>query len=370
MPRWKSGAKSADKSRPRRATVSISYSPASGSGAQFSSEIEKYLEEFTYTDPATGESDSASFRLCNMSFMWANTNLPKKGDRFSAGIGIINWNFPGEIKRFECGTFCCDDRSFVFPDECTATIGGTSVPEKQAFRCTNRSRTWQDITLQELARQIAGNYGLTLSYTGPTIHIGSKEQSDKDDCGFLKDLCGDYGLYIKVYRGEIVIYDAAQFEARDPAAAIDYSEVISGSYNSTLSGTYTSAKIKYTDGDTEQEYTYSTGGQGGRELTVSGKVDSLEDARIKAKAKLEEENRKAETISISVESAGRELVAGNTFLFMGAYEMSGKYFIDKVTHKVSASDGYSIDIEAHKVPGTTNYARKTAAGTTSLTIRR
>lgn len=368
MGRWTTG-KAANKDSPRRAQVTIRYNPDTAAGSSASTEISRYLEEFVYTDPATGESDSASLRLCNMSFQWANTYLPKKGDKFTAAIGLINWTYQGELKRFECGTFCCDDRSFVFPEECTATISGTSVPEKQSFRCTTRSRTWQDITLEELARQIAGTYNLSLSYTGPSIRIGSKEQSDKDDCSFLKDLCGDYGLYIKVYRGKVIIYDAAEFEARDPVCAIDYAEVAAGSYNSTLAGTYTSAKIKYSDGNNEQEYTY-TQGSGGRELTVNGKVDSLEDARIKAKAKLEEENRKAETISITAYAAGREISAGETFLFTGAYEMSGKYFVDKVTHKVSAADGYMIDIEAHKVPGATNYARKAAAGTTSLTIRR
>ena len=339
-----------DTTSPRQATASITYDPT-GRGSKNtrnSSEMAKYMEEFTYTDPATGESDSASLELCNISMIWANKWLPKKGDKFTATIDTLNWSKAGTSNKFSCGTFCCDDRNFSFPGNATATIQGTSVPEKQAFRSTLRSKTWKNITIKEIARRIAKRYKLKLYYDAATIKVKSKEQSKKDDCSFLKDLTNEYGLYIKVYGGKIIIYDAARYEAKKSVATIDYNDVINGEYNSTLAGTYTGATIKYTKGSNKKEYTYKVG-SGSRILTLTEKVDNLTDARIKAKAQLAEENRKAETIKLTIAAEGLKLRASSCFTLKNAYEMNGKYFIDKITRKVGASGGYTVEIDAHKV---------------------
>ena len=343
--------KKPDTTSPRRAVAGIYYDPAGrgSKNARSVSEMAKYLEAFTYTDPADGESDSASIDLCNIDMTWANKWLPKKGDKFIAYIDSFNWSTPGVNSRFNCGTFCCDDRNYSFPANSTATINGTSVPEKQAFRSTQRSKTWKNITVKEIARRIAKKYKLTLYYNASSIKVKSKEQSKKDDCGFLKDLCSEYGLYFKVRTGQVIIYDASRFEKKKSVATISYKEVLSGDYNSTLVGTYTGATIKYTKGSGKKEYTYKIG-SGSRILTINEKVDSLSDARIKARAKLAEENRKAETLKITVASAGKELYSGVCFTLKDAAEMSGKYFIDKAVHKVDSSGGYTIDLEAHKVP--------------------
>ena len=340
--------KTADRTRARRVNVSINYASRYKSARSDSGEMAKYLESFTFTDPATGESDSASIELCNINMIWADRWLPKKGDKFTARINTANWERPGISSAIDCGTFCCDDRNFSFPLNSTATINGTSVPEKQAFRSTQRSKTWKDITVREIARRIAQRYKLTLVYDAATIKIKSMEQSQKDDCSFLKELTDEYGLYIKVYAGKIIIYDAARYEAKKSVAVIRYDEVESGDYNSTLTGTYTGAVIKYTNGSDKKEYTYKIG-SGNRILTINEKVDSLTDARIKAKARLAEENRKAETIRLTIASPSRKFYASGCFTFKDAQEMSGKYFIDKVVHKVDAAGGYTAEIEAHKV---------------------
>lgn len=357
-----SGSGSGGTTAARMVVANINYDP-SGKGTKNvrnSAEMAKYLESFTYTDPADGESDSASIELCNIDLIWANKWLPKKGDKFTADITASSWLKTGVTNRLNCGTFCCDDRNFSFPSNSTATINGTSVPEKQAFRSTERSKTWKKITVKEIARRIAKKYKLKLYYDASTIKVKSKEQSKKDDCGFLKDLCSEYGLYFKVTTGKVVIYDAARFEAKKSVATIDYSEIISGDYNSTLVGTYTGATIKYTKGSGKKEYTYKIG-SGSRILTINEKVDSLSDARIKAKAKLAEENRKAETLKITVVSPSKKLYSGACFTLKNAAEMSGKYFIEKVVHKVSASGGYAIQIDAHKVPAS---GSSSASGTT------
>lgn len=63
----------------------------------------------------------------------------------------------------------------------------------------------------------------------------------------MNRLCEDYGLYIKVYFGKIIIYDIDRYESKKAVATYHINDFGDGwSYNTTLTGTYTGATIKYT----------------------------------------------------------------------------------------------------------------------------
>lgn len=338
------------KNTPRKANVSITYKPSGGSKIS-AADMHEMLETFQYVDCATGESDTATLVISNIDMSWAGEKLPRKGDKFSAKIRTFSWDKLGSDKVFSCGTFCCDDRDFDFPNDLTVTINGTSVPEKQAFRSTKRKKTWKNVTFREIARQIAGRYGLQLFYDAPQIQIKTVSQESKEDCSFLKELCDDYGLYIKIYNGKIVIYNPTKYERKPPVRTFNFKDIKNGHANSTISGTYTGAEIKYTkavNGKEKKEFTCKIGG-GNRILSINEKCESLDEAQRKAKAKLAEENRKAETISLDVFPVPG-LTAANCIRLKGAKELSGKYFIDKITHKIDGdSGGYSMQLEVHKV---------------------
>lgn len=232
------------KDTPRQASVSVTYSKKvkskkakSGTKRRTASVMAEYTEGFSYTDPASGESDTASITLTNIDMRWANSWMPKKGDKFTAKIIEKSWDKAGKKKSYYCGKFCLDDLSYTGP-ELTCTIGGVSVPDSNAFRSTTRSKTWKKITLRELASGIAKKYHMKLSYIGSTIRIGSIEQSNETDSGFLKKVCEDYGMAIKIYCGKIVIYDKGRFEARKPVVTLNKADLQEWSYNSTGVGTY------------------------------------------------------------------------------------------------------------------------------------
>ena len=89
-------------------------------------------------------------------------------------------------------------------------------------------------------------------------------------------------------------------------------------------------------------------GSGKRQLNITEKVDSLPDAQIKACARVNKENRKAVTMSATIK-ANLKIVAGVCIKIKGAYNINGKYFVDKVTHKIEADGAYTMDLELHKV---------------------
>lgn len=340
-----------NKGTPRQASVSVTYQkkakPKKSGGVKKrpAAVMAKYNEGFSYTDPASGESDTISITLMNIDLRWANKWMPKKGDKLTAKIIEKSWNTAGKKRAFYCGKFCIDDLSYTGP-ELTCTIGGVSVPENNAFRSTGRSKTWKKATLKEVAAEIAKKYHLKLQYTGETVKLGTIEQSNEADSSFLTKVCQDYGMAIKIYSGKIVIYDKGEFEARKPVATLKKADLQDWSYNSTLIGTYTGARITYTSGKNNKEMKCVVGG-GKRILSINEKVESLQEAQLKACAKVNAENEKAVTMSATI-MANNRIAAGSTVNIKGIYHLSGKYFVDKVTHNIGPDEAYTMRLELHK----------------------
>lgn len=334
------------KDTPRKAKVNITYTPKGKAATRTAATMAEYEEGFSYVDAATGQSDTLSLKVCNKDLRWANKWLPKKGDKMTAKIKLYSWDAAGKDLSFSCGKFCCDDLSFSGPT-LVCTVGGVSVPEGQAFRATQRTYTWEKVTIQEIARKIAKRYGLSLHYDAGKITIASMEQNKQTDCEFLNKLCEDYGLYIKVYFGKVIIYDIDRYESKKAVATYSINDFQDWSYNTTLTGTYTGATIKYTKGDDDEELTLTVG-SGNRMLNLTEKVDSLPDAQIKACARVNKENRQAVTMSATIK-ANLKIVAGVCIKIKGAYSLNGKYFVDKVTHNIEAEGAYTMALELHKV---------------------
>lgn len=327
---------------PRQAGVNIIYAKGAG---DVDDTLNKCIGGFTYTDPASGESDTINIVLDDINLRWAGAWMPEKGDKLTAEIVRTSWDSPGGRDIFQCGDFCLDDLRYSGP-ELTCTISAVSVPEKIAFRSTQRSKTWISVTLKEIAQEIAGKYNLELDYTGQAIKLGTLEQSNESDSNFLMKICDDYGMALKVYCGKIVIYDKCEYEAKEHIATLYREELNNWTYNNTLIGTYTGATIKYTSGDDDRELTCTVGG-GERILNINEKVESLQEAQIKACAKVNAENEKAETMTATI-MANTNIVAGSTVMIKGLYQINGKYFVDKVTHKIKSEAAYTMDLELHK----------------------
>lgn len=339
------------KETPRQASVNITYQKkvkskkAGGVKERPASIMAEYNEGFSYTDPASGESDTISITLTNIDLRWANKWMPKKGDKLTAKIIEKSWDRAGQKKTFYCGKFCLDDLSYTGP-ELTCTIGGVSIPEGNAFRSTDRSKTWKKATLKEVASEIAGKYHLKLQYTGESIKLGTIEQSNESDSSFLTKVCKDYGMAIKIYSGKLVIYDKGNFEARKPVATLKPADLQDWSYNTTMVGTYTGARIKYTSGKNNKEIECIVG-NGKRILNINEKVESLQEAQLKACARVNAENEKAVTMSVTI-MANNRIAAGSTINIKGLYHLSGKYFVDKATHNISTDGAYTMTLELHR----------------------
>lgn len=157
------------------------------------------------------------------------------------------------------------------------------------------------------------------------------------------NLCNTYGLAMKVYAQKIVVYDREAYKKKGAAAVLSPSNMKSWSWQQDQAGTYTGGEFTYTSPATEKEIKVTVG-KGSRILKQSGKADSKADAERKIKAAVAKANHGKAKLSATI-VGNASLVASQCVQVVGLGKLSGKYYIDTITHNVSGSGGYTMDLE-------------------------
>lgn len=305
-------------------------------------DINAKIESFSYTDVASGKSDSITLSIEDISKEWMGNRMPQKGFTLDASINTEEWG--SGVESFFCGTFVMDDISFAGrPLNCC--LNAVSVPMNDDFKTKQNTVTWQDTTLYEVAKKIAEAAQVGIYYSGSTVKISDIEQSKQTDSAFLYDLCEKYGFSIKVYNKKIVIFETEKAEAKASVKTFDESELVTWSHNSTIDGTYTGIELSYTDPSNDKTYTVNVGTKG-RTYFVNTQASSEYDAELKAKALLNKANREVETMTITIR-ADNSIVAGQSITITGLGNLGGKYYIDQIKHNVG--NGYTMNLTLHKV---------------------
>lgn len=303
-------------------------------GKNIAKDLADCQTSFSYTDNASGSSDSISVSIDDRDGRWGDAWLPTKEDTLSAKIIVENWTKDGETKSLQCGSFVLDDLSSSGGSSGdTLTVGAISAPADTGFTTTKNSATWENTTIKEIATTIAQRNKISVVYDARSINIAAIEQSEKEDSSFLLSLCDTYGLSLKIYAKKIVIFDREVYKAKAPVKTITKKQATSWSWNSSLLGTYTGGTLTYSneDGD-EFEITV---GSGDRILKVNTEVANAFDAELKLNAALNKENHGSTTMTIEM-MGDPELVAGQCVMLSGwGSKRDGKYYIDSVTHKVN-----------------------------------
>ena len=328
-------------SNTRRAYVDTLYA-----GENISNYIQKDLESFSYTDPASGETDSFSMTLCDKDKSWREMWMPKKGDRLANLCHFQNWEEEGDDWELYSGSFQIDDIT-MSGKPYTMQIGGVSMPIDGAFQSKKRSKTWKKVTLRELAQEIADRAGVTLVYEAEDIEIAAAEQEKKTDCTFLREKTEEYGLAMKVFDSKIVIFDEAIYEKKEAVATFYEEDFQSWNFNTTTAGTYTGAKLSYSDPKTGKDHVVTVGG-GDRILEINKSCDSEKDAERKAVAELNKENKKAVTMDVTIK-AKEGIVSTVCVEIDGMGECSGIYYIDKVVTKISGKGASTQSLSMHRI---------------------
>lgn len=324
----------------RKKTVSLIYN-----GTEAYSELAPYLEQITYTD-SVDESDMISLELSDRDLKWRNAWIPQKGDILIPALTLEDWNYEGEKMTIQCGSFIVDDFGFSSPPA-IGNINGVSSPVNTGFKETENTKTWEAATVQLIAGEIAGKYGLNLVYEAQEIAVAKIEQDKRTDSDFLKTLCEKYGLGLKVFYNRLVIWDYREYLGRTPITEIKPEMCSKWSYRSFMQGTYTGARVSYKNPKTKKMVDVLVGTEE-RLYKTNQKADSEADARLIGEAAIRNANRRESTMQLTMPPQ-LLLMATLTVRLNGFGRMDGAYFIEKVTHQIGRK-AYVMQVLLSRIP--------------------
>lgn len=335
------------------------------------------LLSFSYNDNESGEADDISLSLKDNTGKWANTWKPDAGEIVKAEI--IQGRTDGEERNLYCGKFYVDSLSAAGNPR-TLELKAVSTPLTTPIRRKAKSRSFENFSLKYIASKIAHENGLKFIYdTSSTVGYDRVEQKQESDLTFLKRLCDDIGLSLKITDDNLVVFEQSKYERGEVTQTLTLGEsnILSWGFSAEMGDTYKSATVTYRDPkqkkagqaggymtDTEKEewiknkktnaavmsYTFTDehAEESAQELVVKKRAKSIEEAKLLAKAALREANARKLTGSMSL-IGDVTLVSGAVVMCKGfGTGFDGKYIITKAGHSVG-SGGYTTSIELRAV---------------------
>jgi hypothetical protein len=199
--------------------VSIKYN-----GGDVSSIIQPNLLKLIYHDRISYQSDNLEFTIADPIGTFRNEFSFSAGSGLQFGLGSMNWAYPGESLFNDYGTFSI---TRVSPARSrsgsTVDIRCSSVPIASSFRLEMKFNRWQAIRLQGMAKQIASDNQMQISYQSSTDPlIAEIEQIDESDFVFLSRVAQTVGMSLKVKNNTIIIFSRAEYEAKPPKGIITF----------------------------------------------------------------------------------------------------------------------------------------------------
>ncbi len=277
----------------RRVTLNISIN-----GQEVASYLAPYLLDFSYTDNSHGKADEIQLSLHNRGGKFSGLGLPQKGMPISASIICHDWEDQGQRLKLACGTFRIDEVEISGPPD-KIQIKAVSSELTGPLRDTAKTRAWENVSLSQIASQIASENGLELMYlpgednaqgsvaewyqrnsgpqgSGPAAQAeqagnrvsgavttsaaqGSaaewyqrKDQRNESDLSFLNRLANENGLNLKAHDGKLILFAQELAENASPGITIPkmgsmYSQKSYSFKVSSSNTSYSKAYAAYTD---------------------------------------------------------------------------------------------------------------------------
>ena len=275
------------------------------------------------------------------------------GMKISAVICQRNWHGDGKDNVLSCGEFELDSIGYTAgPNE--VTIKGTSIPYASTIRQTKKTKGWEAYYLSGIANEIADKGGMGLLYlSAANPYYRRREQYNTPDITFLKNLCHDAGVSMKVTNNIIVLFDQAAYEKRDAVLTIKYGD---GSYigkptlkTGKAETQYASCRVRYTNPATGKcieaiAYVedYKEDDKKNQQLEVRARVANYAEAKSLAEKRLRLHNKFERSASFTL-LGNSEIVAGLNVKLSGFGLWDGKYVVKTANHSVGSS-GYTTAI--------------------------
>lgn len=300
-----------------------------------------HLVALTYTDNLSGHPDDLDLEIEDRDGLWSGDWKPEFGDTVVARLKADPWLT--DVEDLRLGKFAHDKITLDGPPR-RAHLKCVSAPLATGLRRRKRTRSWNSVTLKQIAQDIADRAGLSLKFDGDAgLKYGHRKQSDKSDLEFLEELAKEVGRTLKVTEEQIVLFEEEKLDGGESVGELDLigGKVLGWSFDSDDSGRYGGCVITFLDPRSGklQKGQFPADGQpvpsgldpDGQTLELRMAVSSIGEAGARAKALLRAANKFANKGTITV-VGDPGLVAGVTFDLTNAQAFNGKFIIERAEH--------------------------------------
>lgn len=334
-------------------------------GVDVTKEIKNDLISMELTDNEEGSADDFQLKLADREGKWLqewlNESVQKgskaNGLTFDVKIGLQDST--GKVYQQKSGSFQLDSMKHSGPPG-VATIKCTSLDLSGSIRSEKRSKSWEKYDLGRIAKEIADKGKLKLLFNVQkknNPYYERKEQDEETDMAFLLRLCDAAGVFVKIYKKKMIIFEKGPLEKKNPVMNITFKD---GSYTKwdldTSSGdvTYDYCTVKYTNPKTGTciEGTYKSQAWYDEEeedspshtglILKNKKVKSVGEAESIAEQELNLRNLFERNVTLTL-PGNPMLMAGLPVRLKKFGYWTGKYMISKCVHSISSS-GYTTKL--------------------------
>ena len=278
------------------------------------------------------------------------------GMKISAVIVLKNADGNGGDQVLDCGEFELDDIRSSGPPA-TVTISATALPFESSVRQSKRTKGWEAYRLSGIAKEIGDRAGMGVMYLAKSDpYYTRREQYLESDIAFLSRLCRAAGLSLKATNNALVLFDQAEFDAKDASVTLEKgkSRYTRYSFQAGKAGTeYQSCRVRYTDPTTGRCISgtayvedYDAKSEKNQQLEVTAKVANAAEAKALASKLLRLHNKYERTGSVTM-PGNPTATAGKNMAVKGFGFWDGKYAIKTAKHSVG-SGGYVTTLTLRK----------------------
>lgn len=319
-------------------------------GKDITADMSRFVDDLTYTDNESGESDEITIGLHDIDDLWKGPWFPLKGDKVKLELGYNS-------DMIDCGTFTVDEIEFSGPPD-RVVISALSAGVKSPLR-TKNNKAYEKQTLKQIAEEIAKKYGFQLvagdgNQKSLEIKVERVTQNRETDLSFLKRIGLDNGILFSVRDTNIVFTSVYSLEEKKSITSFDKTDLISFNFKDKATKVYKSCVVKYLDpktGKVVKAETKADDTSSEDVLEVRTRVENLQQAENKSKAYLHDANSKQQEGNITIEG-NTDVMAGVNVDIYGIGGLSGKFKVKRSTHTFNRGGGYttSADLQRLDVP--------------------
>lgn len=289
------------------------------------------LLSLTVVDEDGYSSDSVEIQI---DVRGASVELPETDVRLELALGFR------ETGLVDLGVYYVDKVAGAGP-ALTMTITATAANMTGGLRAP-KSRAWEETTLGEIVRTIAGEAGLSAAVSEglAQVSLPAEFQTAESDLHFLGRLARRFDAAAKPAGGQLVVVERDRGRAADgrelPPVALDPGRLSDWDWDIVEREEFGSVEAEWGDVDAA-ERPVVTAGSGEPVHRLRHTFANAEDATRAAEAELAMSGRRAVELTATVAGFEPGLTAGAWADVTGIYPgIDGRFLVRRVEHRLAA----------------------------------